>query len=59
MTLAREGAATLAPYQGGRRLLTFAWGAAAGGLVLTLLGGVLFDGRRALFSYLEKRKRLG
>jgi hypothetical protein len=52
MTLAREGAATLAPYQGGRRLLTFAWGAAAGGLVLTLLGGVLFDGRRALFSYL-------
>lgn len=42
----------LAPWQGGRRLLGLASGAAIGGLALTLAGGLVFDARRALFSYL-------
>jgi hypothetical protein len=43
---------TLTPYEGGRRLLSLAGGTAAAGLALTLLGGLVFDARRALFSYL-------
>jgi hypothetical protein len=43
---------TLGPWQGGRRLITLAGGAGAAGLVLTLVGGLAFDARRALFSYL-------
>jgi hypothetical protein len=43
---------TLSPYQGGRRLLGLAAIVAAGGLGLTLVGGLAFDPRRALFSYL-------
>jgi hypothetical protein len=43
---------TLAPWQGGRRLLVLAAVTGAGGLALTLLGGLVFDARRALFSYL-------
>jgi len=39
-------------YQGGRRLLVLAAATGAGGLVLTLLGGLVLDARRALFSYL-------
>ena len=42
----------LAPWQGGRRLLSLAGGLAVVGLGLTLAGGLLFDARRALFSYL-------
>jgi hypothetical protein len=42
----------LAPWQGGRRLLGLAGALAAAGLGLTLLGGLLLDARRALFSYL-------
>ncbi len=41
----------LAPWHGGRRLLSLAGGLAVAGLGLTLVGG-LFDARRALFSYL-------
>ena len=43
---------TLSPWQGGRRLLGLATAVAAGGLGLTLVGGLVFDARRALFSYL-------
>jgi len=43
---------TLGPWQGGRRLLTLAGGAGAAGLGLTLVGGLVFDARRALFAYL-------
>jgi len=43
---------TLSPYQGGRRLAGLAAAVGAGGLALTLLGGLVFDARRALFSYL-------
>jgi hypothetical protein len=43
---------TLAPYQGGRRLLVLSAAVGAGGLLLTLVGGLAFDARRALFSYL-------
>jgi hypothetical protein len=43
---------TLAPYQGGRRLLGLAAAVGAAGLGLTLAGGLLFDARRALFAYL-------
>jgi len=43
---------TLAPWQGGRRLVGLATVVAAAGLGLTLAGGLLFDARRALFSYL-------
>jgi len=43
---------TLSPWQGGRRLLALAGGAAAAGLGLTLLGGLALDPRRALFAYL-------
>jgi hypothetical protein len=43
---------TLSPYQGGRRLLGLATAAGAAGLALTLVGGLVFDARRALFSYL-------
>ncbi len=43
---------TLSPYQGGRRLLNLASAVAAAGLGLTLVGGLVFDARRALFSYL-------
>lgn len=43
---------TLTPWQGGRRFLGLAWAVAAAGLGLTLVGGLVFDARRALFSYL-------
>ncbi len=43
---------TLSPYQGGRRLAGLAAAVGAGCLALTLLGGLVFDARRALFSYL-------
>jgi hypothetical protein len=43
---------TLSPYQGGRRLLVLSAAAGAGGLALTLVGGLVFDARRALFAYL-------
>jgi hypothetical protein len=43
---------TLGAWQGGRRMLTLAGGAGAAGLALTLVGGLVFDARRALFSYL-------
>jgi hypothetical protein len=43
---------TLSPYQGGRRPLVLAGAAAAGGLGLTLVGGLVLDARRALFAYL-------
>ena len=43
---------TRARYQGGRRLLGLAAAAGLGGLALTLVGGLAFDARRALFSYL-------
>ncbi len=43
---------TLGPYQGGRRLVGLAAAVAALGLGLTFVGGVAFDARRALFSYL-------
>src|SRR5512133_7889 len=43
---------TLSPWQGGRRLATLAGGVGAAGLVVTLLGGLLGDPRRALFAYL-------
>jgi len=42
----------LSAYQGGRRALVWAGGAGAAGLLLTAVGGLAFDGRRALFSYL-------
>jgi hypothetical protein len=42
----------LAPWQGGRRLTTLAGGAGVAGLVLTAIGALAFDARRALFSYL-------
>jgi hypothetical protein len=42
----------LAPYAGGRRLLVPAIAVAVGGLLLTLVGALVFDPRRALFSYL-------
>jgi hypothetical protein len=43
---------TLPRYEGGRRLLGLAAALGAGGLALTLLGGVVLDARRALFAYL-------
>ncbi len=43
---------TLTPWQGGRRLLGTATAVAALGLGLTLVGGLVFDAKRALFSYL-------
>jgi hypothetical protein len=43
---------TLDPWQGGRRLLVLAAAIGAGGLALTLAGGLVFDARRALFAYL-------
>ena len=43
---------TLDPYQGGRRLAGLAAALAALGLGLTFVGGIAFDARRALFSYL-------
>ncbi len=43
---------TLGPWQGGRRLLGLAGGVAAASLALTLVGGLVFDARRVLFSYL-------
>jgi hypothetical protein len=42
----------LPAYQGGGRLVRLSAGVGAAGLALTLLGGLVFDGRRALFSYL-------
>lgn len=42
----------LAPWQGGRRLLSLAGGVGAVGLGITLVGGLVFDARRVLFSYL-------
>jgi hypothetical protein len=42
----------LSPYQGGRRLVVLAAATGAAGLALTLVGGLAFDARRALFSYL-------
>ena len=42
----------LGPYQGGRHLARVAGVTAAVALALTLVGGVAFDARRALFSYL-------
>ena len=43
---------TLAPYQGGRRLLVPAAVVGAGGLAVTALGALVLDPRRALFAYL-------
>ncbi len=43
---------TLTPWQGGRRFLSGAAAVGAAGLALTLVGGLVFDARRALFSYL-------
>jgi hypothetical protein len=43
---------TRSRYQGGRRLLVLAAATGLGGLALTLVGGLVLDGRRALFSYL-------
>jgi hypothetical protein len=43
---------TRSRYQGGRRLLVLAAATGLVGLVLTLVGGLVFDARRALFSYL-------
>jgi hypothetical protein len=42
----------LAPWQGGRRLLSLSAGVGLVGLALTLVGGLAFDLRRVLFSYL-------
>jgi hypothetical protein len=44
--------ATLSPYRGGRALLVRAGALGVAGLVLTAVGGVAFDAKRALFSYL-------
>ncbi len=43
---------TLSPWQGGRRLVTIAGLAGAAGLLLTLVGGLVGEPRRALFAYL-------
>jgi hypothetical protein len=43
---------TRSRYQGGRRLLVLAAATGLAGLALTLVGGLAFDARRALFSYL-------
>lgn len=43
---------TLSAFQGGRRVVSIAAAVAAAGLLLTLAGGLVFDARRALFSYL-------
>jgi hypothetical protein len=43
---------TLAPYQGGRRLLSTAAMVGAAGLALTAVGGLIGDPKRALYSYL-------
>jgi hypothetical protein len=43
---------TLGPWEGGVRARNVAGAIGAGGLALTLLGGILGDPRRALFSYL-------
>jgi hypothetical protein len=42
----------LGSWQGGQRLVRLGGLLAAGGLALTLLGGIVWDPRRALFSYL-------
>ncbi len=42
----------LGPWEGGVRARSLAGAIGAGGLALTLLGGILGDPRRALFSYL-------
>jgi hypothetical protein len=43
---------TFAPWYGGARAVRLAGGAAVVGLGLTLLGGLVLDGRRALFAFL-------
>jgi hypothetical protein len=43
---------TLSPWQGGRRLVTLAGGIGAAGLLVTLVGALVSDPRRALFAYL-------
>jgi hypothetical protein len=43
---------TLSPWQGGRRAVALAGGLGAAGLLLTLVGGLVSDPRRALFAYL-------
>jgi hypothetical protein len=42
----------LDPWRGGQRAVRLGALFGAGGLVLTLLGGLVFDARRAMFSYL-------
>ena len=43
---------TLTPYQGGQKLLRLSGAAGLAGLVVTALGGLAGDPRRALFAYL-------